>query len=97
MRKDMVTRTVIGTEVKVKVVNTATEQISSEVVKLNKAYDDINDTKLTKAVKKALPDDMVIIKVEALVPLNKLYGLDSAKFMEFAVELDPKTRKPITE
>lgn len=93
----MVTRTVIGTEVRVKVVNTATEQISSEIVKLTKAYDDITDSKLNKAVKKALPDDMVIIKIEALVPVNKLYGLDSAKFMEYAVELDPKTRKPIAE
>ena len=97
MRKDMVTRTVVGTEARVKVVNTATEQISSEVVMLNKSFDDINDNKLIKALKKSLPSDVVIIKVESLVPLNKLYGLESAKFMEFAIELDPKTRKPITE
>ena len=93
----MVTRTVVGTEARVKVVNTATEQISSEVVMLNKSFDDINDNKLIKALKKSLPSDVVIIKVESLVPLNKLYGLESAKFMEFAIELDPKTRKPITE
>lgn len=95
MRKEMVTRTVIGTEATVKVVNTATEEIKRETVKLNKAFTDLSDKKMLNAVKKALPEDVVIIKVEALAPMNKLYGLDTAKFMEMAIELDPTTRKPI--
>lgn len=97
MRRDMVTRTVIGTEVDVKVVNTATDAITVEKVKLNKAFTDIADKKLMNAVKKALTTDVVVIKIEAITPMNKLYGLDTSKFMEQAIELDPKTRKPLTQ
>lgn len=97
MRRDMVTRTVIGTVVDVKVVNTATDAITVETVKLNKAFTDTADKKLTNAVKKVLPADVVIIKIESIAPMNKLYGLDTAKFMEQAVELDPKTRKPLAQ
>ena len=91
----MVTRTLIGTEATVKVVNTATDEISTVNVKLTAAYDDPKDTKLVKAIKKVISEDLVIIKVESLQPANKLYGLDVNKFMEMAVELDPTTRKPI--
>lgn len=97
MRRDMVTRTVIGTEVDVKVVNTATDAITVEKVKLNKAFTDTTDKKLANAVKKVLPADVVIIKIESIAPMNKLYGLDTAKFMELAVELDTKTRKPLAQ
>ena len=97
MRRDMVTRTVIGTEVDVKVVNTATDAITVEKVKLNKAFTDITDKKLMNAVKKALTTDVVVIKIEAIAPMNKLYGLDTSKFMEQAIELDPKTRKPLAQ
>lgn len=97
MRRDMITRTVIGTEVDVKVVNTATDAITFEKVKLNKAFTDIADKKLMNAVKKALTTDVVVIKIEAITPMNKLYGLDTSKFMEQAIELDPKTRKPLAQ
>ena len=95
MRKDMVTRTVVGTQATVKVVNTSTETITREEVLLNKTYEDTQDKKLINAIKKSLPDDVVIIKVESLVPMNKLYGVETSKFMENAIELDPVTRKPI--
>ena len=95
MRKDMVTRTVVGTQATVKVVNTSTEAITREEVLLNKTYEDTQDKKLINAIKKSLPDDVVIIKVESLVPMNKLYGVETSKFMEAAIELDPVTRKPI--
>lgn len=97
MRKEMVTRTVVGTQATVKVVNTATEEITRENVILNKTFTETGDKKLINALKKSLPTDVVIIKVESLVPMNKLYGLDTAKFMEMAVELDPTTRKPIEQ
>lgn len=95
MRKDMVTRTVVGTQATVKVVSTSTEAITREEVLLNKTYEDTQDKKLINAIKKSLPDDVVIIKVESLVPMNKLYGVETSKFMENAIELDPVTRKPI--
>lgn len=97
MRKEMVTRTVIGTLATVKVVNQSTDAISVEKVKLNKAFTDVADTKLAKAVRKALSDDLVIIKIEAIEPMNKLYGLETAKFMQMAMELDPTTRKPLID
>lgn len=91
----MVTRIVVGTQATVKVVNTSTEAITREEVLLNKTYEDTQDKKLINAIKKSLPDDAVIIKVESLAPMNKLYGVETSKFMENAVELDPVTRKPI--
>ena len=95
MRKEMVTRTVIGTLATVKVVSAVTDNISVEKVRLNKSFTDVTDSKLAKAVRKALDDTLVIIKIEAIEPMNKLYGLETAKFMEYAVELDPTTRKPL--
>lgn len=94
MRKDMVTRTVIGTKASVKVVNTQTDEISVIDVKLNKSFEAIDD-KLMKAVRKVVDSSFVIIKIEAIEAMNKLYGLETAKFMEYAVELDATTRKPI--
>ena len=91
----MVTRTVVGTQATVKVVNTSTEVITREEVLLSKTYEDTQDKKLINAIKKSLPDDVVIIRVESLAPMNKLYGVETSKFMENAVELDPVTRKPI--
>ena len=97
MRRDMVTRTVLGTKAHVKVVDSTTDAISVEEVMLGKAYADLKDEKLTKAVKKALGDkeNLVVIGITAIEPVNKLYGLDTPKFMEMAIELDPKTRKPV--
>lgn len=95
MRKEMVTRTVIGTQVAVKVVNKETDEISRMTLIINKSFTDASDKKLLNAIKKALPEDVVFIGVEALAPMNKLYGLDTALFMQYAVELDPDTRKPI--
>lgn len=94
MRKDMVTRTVTGTKASVKVVDTQTDEISVIDVKLNKPFEAIDD-KLMKAVRKAVDSSLVIIKIEAIEAMNKLYGLETSKFMEYAVELDATTRKPI--
>ena len=95
MRRDMVTRTVLGTEVTVKVVDTENDTIITETVKLGKAYDK-EDPKLEKVVRKTLPANRVLVSITEVAPLSKLYGLDTAKFMELAMELDPETRKPLT-
>lgn len=98
MRRDMVTRTVNGTKAIVKVVDSATDAISRETVMLGKSYTDLADKALVKAVTKALAGtSFIIINIESLEPANKLYGLDTAKFMELAQELDPETRKPLAE
>ena len=90
MARNMVTRTVHGTEVAVKVVDTATEQIVQETVMLTKAYDD--EAKLKKAVAKAIPEGKILVSIVSSTEVNKCYGVPTAKFMEFAVELDPEKR-----
>lgn len=93
MRRDMVTRTVLGTKVMAKVVDPATESITVKEIKLTGSYE-AGDAKVKKAVEKALNDE-VLVKIESVEPFNKLYGVDTAQFMAIAMELDPTTRKPL--
>lgn len=93
MSRNMVTRTVHGTEVAVKVVDTATEQIIEETVVLSKKFDDAD--KLKKAVTKALAEDRILVSITGSTEVEKCYGIPTAKFMELAVELDPKTRSAV--
>lgn len=93
MARNMVTRTVHGTEVAVKAVDTATEQIIEETVVLSKKFDDAE--KLKKAVTKALSQDRILVSITGSTEVEKCYGIPTAKFMELAVELDPKTRSAV--
>lgn len=52
--------------------------------------------KLEKAVRKAVETDTIkFIEIVDATINEKLYGLTAEAFMANAVELDPKTRKPI--
>ena len=93
MARNMVTRTVHGTEVSVKVVDKATEQIVQETVVLSKKFEDAE--KLKKAVAKALTEDKILVAVVESKDVEKCYGVPVASFMELAVELDPKTRTAV--
>ena len=93
MARGMVTRTVKGTSVEVKVVDAATEKIVQETVMLTKAYDD--EAKLKKAVTKAIPEGKILVSIVSSTEVNKCYGVPTAKFMELAVELDPATRSAL--
>lgn len=98
MRRDMVTRTVVGTKAICKIVDPATEQITVKAVMLTGKYEVIEGDEakpLIKAIKKSLGDTFVFVKVESVEDCSKLYGLDTPKFMEMAIELDPETRRPI--
>ena len=90
MARNMVTRTVKGTEVTVKVVDAATEQIVQETVILGKSFDD--EAKLKKAVAKAILDGKILVSIVSSERVDKCYGVPTAKFMELAVELDPEKR-----
>ena len=90
MARGMVTRTVKGTSVEVKVVDAATEKIVQETVMLTKAYDD--EAKLKKAVAKAIPEGKILVSIVSSILVDKCYGVPTAKFMELAVELDPEKR-----
>lgn len=93
MARNMVTRTVHGTEVEVKVVDKATEQVIQDTVVLSKKFDD--EEKLKKAVAKALTDDKILVSIVGTTEVEKCYGIPTAKFMELAIEIDPKTRTAI--
>ncbi len=95
MARNMVTRTVHGMEVSIKVVDTSTEQIIEDTVTLSKSYDD--DAKLKKAVTKAIPDNQILVAITGTTQVDKCYGLPVADFMAQAIEIDPKTRAIIAE
>lgn len=92
----MITRAVDGTKATVKVVSRSTNEIFTKEVVLSKDYTD-DSKKLFKECVKALAndEDLVIINVENVEKVHKLFGLDVAQFMELAIELDPETRKPL--
>ena len=95
MARNMVTRTVHGTQVSLKVVDTATEQIVEDTLILNKSFDEVDD-KLKKAVTKAIASDKILVAITGLEKVDKCYGVPVAQFMELAVEIDPQTRTALT-
>ena len=68
------------------------ETTSTEVV--SNSVD--NEKAATKELVKVIPEELVIIKIESMTRVEKLYGVDQQQFMDMAVELDPVTRKPLT-
>ncbi len=93
MRRDLITRTISGTEVIAKVVNKTTDEISRKSVILNKVVTDSD--KAAKLVTKQLAEDEVLIHVESLTKVDKMYGITPADFIAHAIELDPATREAI--
>ena len=103
MARNMVTRTVKGTEVTAKVVDASTEQIVAHTLTLAKSFTStdeagntiVDNDKLKKAVTKALPDGLILVSIAETKEINKCYGVPTEKFMELAVELDPATRSKL--
>ena len=93
MRRDLITRTISGTEVIAKVVNKATDEISEKSIVLNKVVTE-ND-KAAKLVAKQLTEDEVLISIKSLAKVDKMYGITPADFIAHAIELDPATREAI--
>ena len=96
MRKDMVTRGVDGTKARVKIVSKTTDLISVKEVLLPKDLTG-DEKKLNKAITKLLEGDEILVRVESAEVIHKLYGMETATFMANAIELDPVTRRPLTE
>ena len=94
MRKEMVTRGIDGTKATIKVIDTTTDMITTKDVVLAKDLTG-DEKKLNKAVVKTLEENEVLIRIESAEVVHKLVGMDMAKFLELADELDPKTRKVI--
>ena len=89
-----ITRTVVGTKVSVIAVNTTTLSAEKKVLTIAGTFD--SNEKLLKALKKLYDNDNEIISaVLTTEKFEELYGLDESIFMQYAVKLDAKTRKPI--
>ena len=95
MARNMVTRTVKGTEVSIKVVDTATEQIVEDTVIISAGKKPLDDEKLKKAVIKALPEGKILVAITGTQAVEKCYGIPTKQFMELAVELDPEKRTAV--
>lgn len=91
MRRDLVTRTISGTQAEVTVINAETKEVSTKTITLSKTFTEL--PKITKAVTKALANNEVLVSVDKFDKVNKLYGLPITAFMAHAMELDPETRE----
>ena len=89
-----ITRTVTGTRATIIAVNTTTLSAEKKDLTIAGTFD--SNEKLLKALKKLYDNDTEVISaVLSADKFEELYGLDEAIFMQYAVKLDAKTRKPI--
>ena len=95
--RGLVTRAVVGTEATVKVIDLATDAISTVQVVIDKRFAEDEKAKVRKAVVKQFADreDVAVVTVVDFKQVNKLYGVKQEIFMANAIELDPETRKPL--
>lgn len=94
MRKPMVTRTIISTQVIALCVNPQTvETFEQEFTLTGKIAD--KDKVLKRVSKQYNTDDCTIVAIRELKEVNELYGMDEADFIKGAKILDPVTRKEI--
>lgn len=94
-RKFAVTRTIEKTEAVVLAFDkTTAEPLNGKVVIGHKLTD---DRAIERAVRKVVEADpnMKLIEVIDYKTVSQLLGITEEDFMAHAVELDPKTRKPI--
>ncbi len=96
--RGLVTRAVVGTEATIKVIDLATDAISTETVVIDKKFEEDEKAKVRKAVDKMFADreDVAVVSVIDFKQVNKLFGVKQEIFMANAIELDPETRKPLT-
>lgn len=91
-----ITRTIIGTKATVLTVDANTMIAGKREYFISDTFG--SNDKLLKALKKRYEDGATILSmVLSAEKIEELYGLDEDVFMQYAVKLDPKTRKPIAE
>lgn len=94
MRKPMVTRTIISTQVTALCVNPqSAETFEQEFTLTGKIAD--KDKVLKRVSKLYNTKDCTIVTIRELKEINELYGMDEADFIKGAKILDPTTRKEI--
>lgn len=96
MRKPMVTRTVVGTNVTALCANLESKQMESKTFALSGTFKD--ELKLLKKLQKIYDtDSLKVISITDKSEFNTLYGMDEDYFLKNATILDPETRKPLTD
>ena len=91
-----ITRTITGTKATVLTVDANTMIAGKHEYFISDTYE--SNDKLLKALKKRYEDGVTILSmVLSAEKIEELYGLDEGVFMQYAVKLDPKTRKPLCE
>lgn len=94
MRRDLITRTISGTEVIAMVADSTSNTIEEKTITLNKVVEDMEKAK--KAVTKELKDtNYVLVSIKSFTKIDKLFGITVADFMAHAIELDPATRNEL--
>lgn len=98
MRKPMVTRTIVSTEVTALCVNPQTaETFEQKFMLTGKIADNYENSKVLKRVAKQYnTEECTIVTVRNIKEVIELYGMDEADFIAGAKILDPATRKEIT-
>lgn len=96
MRRDLITRTISGTKVTAKVIEATTDAIELKEFTLNKVMSDTK--KIAKEIaKKFEGTNYVLVSIENVEKIDKLYGITVDDFMSHAIELDPATREAINQ
>lgn len=108
-RKAIVTRTVSGMEATVLGMNLETATPETKTFTLSSTYtkeerdeegkiisSEVDEKKMLKDVKKLYDTEtFTIVKITSYNRIDRLYGMWEEDFIAHAMELDPKTRKPI--
>lgn len=91
--KNMVTRTIVGTEVTLLALDTVSAEPQNVTYTLSGKFKDSNA--LLKAVQRKFDTDTLKhVSVVSTSAVNQLYGMDESDFIAHAVKLDDN-RKPI--
>ena len=93
-RERAVTRTINAIEVSAICMDIETMENTVEVLSLT--GDLPSDEQLLKKLRKVYETNTYkVVAIKDIKTTEKLFGMPEVKFLEYAVELDPETRKPL--
>ena len=92
-RKQVITRTIKGTVLTVKVIDNETEQFETMSIKLPRTISDDSES-ISKYLAKHPPIGKTVFKVLDKTTVEDVYGMTEERFLAFAQLLDDE-RKPV--
>lgn len=95
-RERSVTRTINVTTIKAITMDITTKSVETKEFSIS-GDTPTEETALKTAKKTYETDTLKIVAIESMTTVEKLYGMSEIDFLKYAVELDPTTRKPISE